>query len=976
MPADEPDRKELQKLDPYELRARGLDEQLSPHELGRAIYHLARKRGFRSSRKDRGDTEREKETGKVTEAIKALEDRIRTAGCRTVGEYLAQQHAERSPVRARRSSDGGYVLYLQRAMVEREFDSLWEAQRKHHPELLTDQLQRTLRETILFQRRLRPVMPGRCQFERDEYRAPLCSPLQQRFRMLQELNNLRVREGIGQRPLTLGERNAMLELLGAEAKQASFSALAKAAGLRNAKSFNLESEKRKGLKGDAVAASFADPDALGDQWFELTPEQQEGLALLVQRADQHDRLVEALLALPENLSEVEYLARPHPHEREFIAGMAKLPFKLSSAQAERIAGIVLPDDYGSLSRKALQKIIPALEADVVTYDVAVQNAGYAHHSAFHTGEIFDRLPYYGEILQGYTSPTPTAKNDDERLWGKIANPTVHIGLNQLRQLVNALAKRFGPPAEIIVELAREFGLSGQRRREIQREQADNQARNEEYGAELRRLGRTPTRVNREKLRLWEELGADDAMVRDCVYSGTQISKAMLFSDEIEMDHILPFSKSLHDGIGNKVLCTRAANRAKGNKTPFEAFGHSPSGYSWEAIEERAAHLPGRKALLFRENALDEFLGERSFLDRHITDTAYLSRVAKQYLSYICHKDKVWVSSGRLTAMLRGRWGLNSLLSDDNRKNRDDHRHHALDAAVVGQCSRSTIQRLATAASRAESMGENRLLAELEPPWPTFREDLGAVLNKVVVSHRPDHGTEGSLHNETNYGLRGPEDKRGNPLLAHFVPIESLSSVADLQKLADANLQSRLTTLLSPLSSGKEVKAALLAYSQQTGIRRVQLHERLKAIAIHDRRTGAAYRYVKGDANYCYDIFELENGKWTGEIVTVFEANQPGFDLRRAPDVQGRRFMFRLRKDDLLALEIDQNRVVYRVVKISAGIIALAPHCESNVDARDRAKADPFNYLRVAPSRLGPLRARVVGVDVLGYVNDPGFKGQS
>ena len=81
-----------------------------------------------------------------------------------------------------------------------------------------------------------------------------------------------------------------------------------------------------------------------------------------------------------------------------------------------------------------------------------------------------------------------------------------------------------------------------------------------------------------------------------------------------------------------------------------------------------------KSKLFREDALEDFLAGREFLDRHLSDTAYLGRAAKQYLSYICHKDHVWVSSGKLTGMLRGKWGLNALLSDDSRKNRNDHRH--------------------------------------------------------------------------------------------------------------------------------------------------------------------------------------------------------------------------------------------------------------------------------------------------------------
>jgi CRISPR-associated endonuclease Csn1 len=222
-------------------------------------------------------------------------------------------------------------------------------------------------------------------------------------------------------------------------------------------------------------------------------------------------------------------------------------------------------------------------------------------------------------------------------------------------LVNALIKRYGPPSQVVIELTREFGASGEKRREIMAGQKENQERNDRYASQLAELGVRNSRENRLKLQLWDELGKGDAMDRYCVYSGQRIGPTMLFSDDIEVDHILPFSRSLHDGIGNKILCTRQSNRDKGNRTPFEAWGHDAA--RWANIEERAARLPEHKRKLFRENALEDFLGNQDFLARHLTDTAYLGRVAKQYLTYVCHKDDVWVSSGKLTGMIRGKYGL-------------------------------------------------------------------------------------------------------------------------------------------------------------------------------------------------------------------------------------------------------------------------------------------------------------------------------
>ncbi len=985
MPADAAERKRLQTLDPYALRERGLDQRLELHELGRALYHLARKRGFRSSRKDSRDDESAKESGKVKQAIGALRKRVVAAGCRTVGEYLAREHAERAPVRARRNSDGGYVLYLQRAMVEEEFDALWQAQQRHHANTLTDAVREELRDILLFQRHLKPVEAGRCPFEPTQYRARLCAPLQQRFRMLQELNHLRVRDGIDERALTLDERNAMLADLEMDAgpKPVSWARLAKAVGLRKA-DFNLgRDEKRQGLKGDAVGARFASDTALGDAWKQLSPDQQYALAVLVALADQVSTLHTALLALPAHSAASEEILKGifAKEEREVVAAaLQSLPLSLSDAQAHTIAGFTLPDDYGSLSLKALARIVPELEREVVTYDEAVRRAGYLSHSQFHTGEIFDRLPYYGQVLAGYTAPTPTAKDPDERRYGKIPNPTVHIGLNQVRLLVNALVKRYGPPKQIVIELTREFGASGEKRREIMAKQKENQDRNDGYAEALSKLGVRNSRENRLKLQLWDELGKDDAMDRYCIYSGKRLSKTMLFSDEVEIDHILPFSQTLHDGIGNKILCMRQANRDKGNRTPFDAWGHTER---WAEIEVRAERLPAHKRKLFLEGALEAFLGDQDFLARHLTDTAYLGRAAKQYLTYVCNKDEVWVSSGKLTGMLRGHYGLPKLLWNDGAKNRNDHRHHALDAAVIGLCSRSLIQRMAKAAEAAERDGKNRLLERLELPWPGYRDELKACLDVIVVSHKPDRGVQTAMHKAGNYGLRGSTDDPAERLYCSHVPVDGLSygNVAPptgkpgrpSPKVRDRALREQLATLLEG-KSDREAKQVLQAFSRDTGIRRVQLQQNFgTAIPIVSRRTGKPYRYVLPDENYCRDIVRRPDGKWESLLVNAFDANRRGFDPNAKVSTDGRPIVMRLRKGDMLAIEEDGHTQVMRIAMFTNEGVALAEHMEANTSERDAKHVGGFSYRRVLPEPLRKLKARLVGVDILGYVNDSGSK---
>src|SRR3546814_9855453 len=96
----------------------------------------------------------------------------------------------------------------------------------------------------------------------------------------------------------------------------------------------------------------------------------------------------------------------------------------------------------------------------------------------------------------------------------------------------------------------------------------------------------------------------------------------------------------------------------------------------------------------------------------------------------------------MTAMLRRLWGLNSLLPDHNivenehsnaPKNRLDHRHHAIEAAVVAVTTRSLLQQIARTAGQAEDKHHDRLFEGLPKQWGSFREDRG----ERSEEHKPE-----------------------------------------------------------------------------------------------------------------------------------------------------------------------------------------------------------------------------------------------
>ncbi|WP_372096485.1 type II CRISPR RNA-guided endonuclease Cas9 [Tistrella mobilis] len=986
LPADDESRQSLKALDPYELRTRALDTPLTLHQLGRALLHLNRRRGFKSNRK----TERDgKEAGKIAVGIDRLTTAMKEAGARTLGEFLHMRRCSASganaipSVRARLrpetdSKGDGYDFYPGRALIEAEFDAIWEAQHLHHPMQLTSDVHARLYEIIFHQRPLKAPVVGRCTLLPEETRLPKAHPLFQRRRLLEELNALMILEpGQPAEPLTLEQRNVLLLRL-SDRKSVSFDSLRKLLKLPAHTRFNKETEGRDSLTGDEVAAELGGRTRFGKRWFSLTSEEQ--------------------WAIVSHLIEEEDAVQLHDWLRE--------RWGVTRDQADAIARARLPEGYGRFGLTATLALIDALKGSVVVYSDAVKTAGLGHHSDFRTADAYDFLPYYGRVLERHILPGTADPGDPEEMRiGRLTNPTVHIGLNQLRQLVNLLVRRFGRPHQIAMEIARELKQSDEDRKRASRTAAENRRHALIRSEKLLEVQISDTGANRARLKLWEELNPDNVLDRRCVYTGIQISMAMLFSDIVEIDHILPFDATLDDSLGNRILCMREANRFKRKRTPFEAWGHTAE---WDAIAERAARLPVSKRWRFAPDAMDRYRSEGGFAARHLVDTQYLSRIAREYLSALYPEtgkgsNHVWVSPGRLTEMVRRKLGLNDLLPDHNyagpvtqAKNRLDHRHHAIDAAVVGIVDRAQLQAISRASGLTGADGREEIV--IPEPFPGFRNALGQAVNAIVVSHRPDHGvtskvglargrdqTVARLHNDQAYGLTGQQDANGNDLVVHRALLTSLNSKQFDEGSTGAIVRdARLRDALRKFTAGYEGKAfeaRLTAFPklgplEYRGIRRVRLIEPLRVIPIRDAK-GRAYKGYKGNSNYRFDVWELPDSSWRAEVVSMFDAHQPGWTSTVRASCPTARKVLSLQRDDLIAIEpAGAPRQLMRVVKfgLNGQVTLAAPQESGDLKARDKLPndQDPFKYISPTASGLKQARARQVRIDKIGRVFDPGF----
>lgn len=748
---------DFKTLNPYQLRAKAVFEPLSEHELARVLIQLAKRRGFKSNRKEQNEAG--DKAGEDTEYKQKIKNFENFLGERTLGQYLWEQFQKKETLRFKKETT---EYYPSRQLYESEFQKILSVQKDHHSNLDWNKIQRI----IFFQRPLKPVDRGNCRFYREEKRAYKNQPSSHSVRIAQELLNLYRLTSRGEKlPLTPAQFQQLFSALHKK-KSMTFGGIRKELGIHD--SFNLETETRKELKGNTIHILMM--EKLGEYWEKLDLQVQDKILEILIEADD-DSVVGLLIAVG-----------------------------LDKDKALKIASVSPQNGTTQISAKFQRDCLAIMLKDLTPYFEAVKRLGY-HHSDVHNPEPRAKLPYYGEVLVDYVMgarPDQTTGDMDANRFGKINNPTVHIALNQLRKLVNRLIERFGKPAEICLELARELKLSPKSIDDLLRKQKENQDVREAGKKTYTEIGYVGAVSDNDlkKFKLWKELerGGNN---HQCLYCGKVISASQLVSSEVEIEHILPYSRTLDNSLANLTLAHKHCNQKKGNRTPFEAFAHEQGDYLWDNIYARAK-LVGKERK-FHPDAMKDLEANETFLDRQLTDNAYISRVTKMYLSCITAPNKIWATPGRLTANLRAEWGINTLLNKGGQgdtwfKNRTDHRHHALDAVVIGLTDRGLLKKVATLNSR----GQNFRVQIPECPLP--RHIIGERLKEILVSHKPDHGYEGKLFKETAMGkiktlkkliLNNPDD------------LEDLTE-EDLNKIRPLTIRQKILTEAekSKISSGK------------------------------------------------------------------------------------------------------------------------------------------------------------------------------
>ena len=829
LPADPIRRKMLMEMDPWQLRRKGLTQPLGPHEFGRVLVHLNQRRGAWGVQTDPEDTEE----GAVKEAIDHLAAAMRESGAKTFGEFAANfmdtrrhpipgkcnlkesppscppncasQDAKcrfyRDPVRNRRDT---FEFHAPRELIHAEFVHLWSKQKELGgplARLLTDELRTQIhdpsgdktwrqRGVVFGQRKTYWNLGtlGRCDLEPSDRCCPLADMHAQEFRVLETVNNIRVeKRGQAPRVLTPQERANLISVLRAQ-KTASVSTVRKALdlhrkGVKDFFSLNIERDKDREINTDwfyrqIVHGVFGEP-----AWLKLSEAQRESVNRAILKFD------------PESPADANRL-------RNGAAQWWALPPEAADGFIEAWKARPRLEKRLNLSRRAVLNLLPYMRQWGCSVTEARQLfAEDANNGA--TPQQRERYALGGSVLSKADRRFLRKHPDLLPPAPMLPNPVVRKAIHEVRRHVMAYTRKFGrKPDRIIIELAKQARQTEKVRNKLL---AANRQREKERKAIMEQFNLAKLPLNQQRTAV-ERVSLCRQQNGICPYSnltagapGTPISeKQAAEGKDVETDHIVPLSRSQDNFLSNKVLCYRNANRGKGKRTPKEWL--APEQFA--LLEQRMAHWETEFPRKW-ENLHHDPLPEQDFLDSQLKATAYAANQVGAYLQdrlYGGQRDgrrRVFFSKGPYTAMLRKDWQLFQTLKDPHdlplaetpsgplqdadpgKKNREDHRHHAIDALILALTGPEIIQDVARLAAEREEYHERTgywpKRTPLPPPWADVREFRRQALSQVfdvfdkanldgikadgaefgaplIVSHRPvKRKAKGYLHKDDLWG---------------------------------------------------------------------------------------------------------------------------------------------------------------------------------------------------------------------------------
>lgn len=728
----------------YELRAKALDSVIGNHDLVKILVHLAKHRGFKSNRKGDG---KDKDSQKMKAAMR--ENNTLLGAYRSIGEmfYLNPKFSDR-----KRNFTGDYRCMVLRSDLESEANLILETQARLGNERLSKEFIERYLTMFNWQKSFDwnnniLGMVGKCQFEKNELRAPKACYSSEMFVALSKLNNIRYEVDSIEYHLPVEEVAAIIQL----------------AKNRTAKKFNISYKTlRKFLAlGDDARFNHVKYDANIDFLAceaELIKELEfKGYHELKSALITRGELLWSNLESNIDVLDQVGIILTYNKTDDMIQSALKTLLNsngFNQSQTSSIIDAIIENGIEfskniNLSLKVIRKLIPFLEQGK-RYDQACELAGYVFTGNLH--EKQSKLPSLKQL------------GIDQDL----TNPVAIRAISQFRKLVNTLIRQYGPPYQINMQMMRDIGKTRELRNKIHSEHKKREVKNQQLFSEFIELfGVRPVRDELLRYRLWKQQG------NKCLLSQQHIPvDAVRHGNYLcQITHILPLSRCFDNGVNNKILAYTSEVQGKRDQSVYEYLMFDEQKLNW--LNEYSEYLLKHTAELGYNYNKHRLLGLKTFNDsdyinRNLTDSSYIAtycyNYVRQHLKFADSKNKlpVRVITGQATGFLRARWGL--------WKDKDANvLHNATDAAVVAVFSEKMKQRVTKFLQLEEqaignsddyvdqSTGE---VFEFFPrPHINFKNEVNDHLAKIFVSRMPRHKIAGKVHDDTIRSLKYVDNPR-------------------------------------------------------------------------------------------------------------------------------------------------------------------------------------------------------------------------
>lgn len=667
----------LKNSNPYELRVRGLEEQLSKGEIYKVVVHILKKRGISYLDEDSSDGAEDIENYKAqVQKNRDLESKL------TPGQIQLSRLKENKRIKTGLNAHGEYQLNVFTVgAYAQELELILRNQQSFYPEITDEVIQKFVgnntaeKAGLIYRKRpyyhgpgnaANPSPYGRWKdykingkpaeniFDQligtdlqGELRASGISLSAQQYNLLNDLNNL-VLPRENKKVTTQEKEEILTALMEKEIKVFGATQLAKMLGFKK--------EEIKGWRVDKKGKPEIHSLKSYREWRKVFNE--NGLELNEISVEVVDKLATIVTLNTDREGIENTLAVELPDLSEEIRAVIIENFGVLGKAGSNRA-------WHSFSIKTLNLLIPELlhtsdEQNTILERLQLKKNLRNKYAEYH------RLPFK-EVLE------------------EIYNPTVKTSVRQAFRVMNDLLKKYGKDSisYVTVEMPRDRNEDDQKKN-IKNIQAANEQRkkaSEKYF--LENSGWSPAQLELELRRkgFAAKLGYYYEQQGRCAYSGKKISPEDLKTGATEIDHVIPLSISLDDSINNKVLVKASANQEKGQRSPYQAFMDGADlGQTWEDyqswVNQTIKKSHKRKIMLETRDIFDPEVRE-GFIARNLNDTRYSSRVILNTLqSFFYQSDtKVKVVTGSFTHTLRKKWG------DALEKSRETHHHHAVDATL-------------------------------------------------------------------------------------------------------------------------------------------------------------------------------------------------------------------------------------------------------------------------------------------------------